>query len=228
MSDAATARTDLELQMLESLVDCGHKISLAIGAAAMAESDQVRQLELFDAFQRGFLAVRMGIRVRLALRAAPRPAAPVRIAPVRIAPIDRLDAERLDIERAEIEPAELEKPDHGREREREREYEAVSLPSFLKTLGVVSADAARLGGLPDHIRTEALPTLDRLLARATADAAPAPVRRPEPFASPAGRGVDLLLRPVPSPPKGRLLNSTVLPKPLPLVARPRPPPHPSG
>ena len=72
MSDAAVARTDHELQMLESLVDCAKTISLAIGEAAKVETDRVRQLELFDAFQRGFFGVRRGIRLALTLRAAPR------------------------------------------------------------------------------------------------------------------------------------------------------------
>ena len=224
MSDAATARTDHELQVLESLVDCAKTISLAIGEAAKVETDQVRQLELFDAFQRGFFSVRMGIRLALTLRAGPRPvASPVGAAPA----IAKLVLDRLETETPETERAEGEKPDHEprleREREREREYEAVSLPMFLKTLGVVSTDAARLDGLPAHVRAEVLPTLDRLLARAKADAPPTPAS----LASSSATGVDLLLRPPPADSKRRLLGSAVLPKALPLTGptRPRPPPY---
>ena len=233
MSDAAVARTDHELQMLESLVDCAKTISLAIGEAAKVETDRVRQLELFDAFQRGFFSVRMGIRLALTLRAGPRP---VRAAPA--APeSEKLAAERPETERMEAERAEtlrLDRLDVERlntEREREREYESVSLPNFLKALGVVSAKAARLDDLPAHVRNEVLPTLDRLLARANADAAPVPAQAQSSPASPKG-GVDLLLRPPKAAPRNRWLGSTatILPKPLPLTgpARARPPPRRSG
>ena len=151
MSDAATARTDLELQFLESLVDCAKTISLAIGEAAKTETDRVRQLELFDAFQRGFFSVRMGIRLALTLRAGPRP---VRMAsgasesekPVSETPAaERLETERLDAERPET--LQIDRIDRERlavERERDREYEVVSLPSFLKALG----GGVRQGGPP--------------------------------------------------------------------------------
>ena len=228
MSDAAVARTDHELQMLESLVDCAKTISLAIGEAAKVETDRVRQLELFDAFQRGFFSVRMGIRLALTLRAGPRP---VRAAPA--APdTERLETERTEAERPEtLQTDRIDRERLAVERERDREYEAVSLPNFLKALGVVSAKAARLDGLPAHVRTEALPTLDRLLARANADAAPVRAQAQSSPASPKG-GVDLLLRPPKTAPRSRWLGSTapILPKPLPLTgpARARPPPHRSG
>ena len=223
MSDAATARTDHELQMLESLVDCAKTLSLAIGEAAKVETDRVRLLELVEAFQRGFFSVRMGIRLSMTLRAGPRP--------VRAAP-EALEAEALEAEQLETEPPETERPERSeRERERELEYEAVSLPAFLKTLGVVSATAARLDDLPAHIRTETLPTLHKLLAHAHADAAPVGAPAQSSSASPKG-GVDLLLRPPKTAPRRQLLGSTapVLPKPFPLAgpARARPPPHRSG
>jgi hypothetical protein len=215
MSDAAPARTDLELQMLESLVDCAKDLSLAIGEAAKAETDKVRMLELVEAFQRGFFSVRMGIRLSMTLRAGPRP--------VRAAP-EALEAEPLETEEAE--QLQTERPERP-EREREREYEAVSLPAFLKSLGVVSATAARLDNLPAHVRTEVLPALDRLLARASADATPA-----QAAPAPPKGAVDLLLRPPKTAPRTQWLGSTapVLPKPLPLAGpfRARPPPFRSG
>lgn len=216
MSDPA-ARADHELHLLESLIDCAETISLAIGEAASVESDPARQLDLFDAFQRGFLGVRMGIRLALTLRAGPRPVRVAAIAPER----ERPEADRIDVEG----PVK----DTGREREREREYEAVSLPTFLKTLGVVSADAARLEGLPAHVRAEALPALERLLAQADAQAPPDPAKRPQPAKSAPTAGVDLLLRPPKAAPRSRWLSSTatVLPKPFPLAGpfRARPPPR---
>ncbi len=238
MSDAAVARNVHELQFLESLVDCAKTISLAIGEAAKVETDRVRQLALFDAFQRGFSSVRMGIRLALTLRAGPRP---VRAAPSASAS-ERPDTERLETERMEAERPEtlqIDRIDRERlavERERDREYEPVSLPNFLKALGVVSAAAARLDDLPAHVRNEALPTLNRLLARAQADSAPVPAQAPPSpaQASPAAPkgGVGLLLRPPKAAPRSRWLGSTatVLPKPLPLTgpARARPPPRRSG
>ena len=232
MSDAATARTDLEFQFLESLVDCAKTISLAIGEAAKVETDRVRMLELVEAFQRGFSSVRMGIRLALTLRAGPRPVRAAPIAP-EAEPLETEEAERLEIERLEIERLETERAERP---EREREREAVSLPAFLKTLGVVSATAARLDDLPAHVRNEALPTLNRLLARAQADSAPVPAQAPPSpaQASPAAPkgGVGLLLRPPKAAPRSRWLGSTatVLPKPLPLTgpARARPPPRRSG
>lgn len=221
MSDTA-ARTDHELHLLESLIDCAKTISLALGEAAKVETDRARLLELVEAFQRGFFSVRMGIRLSLTLRAGPRPLRAALIAP-EAETLETEKPERLEIERPETERAE--RP----EREREREYEAVSLPTFLKTLGVVSADAARLDGLPAHVRAEALPTLERLLAQADAQAPPVPAKRPQPAKSAPTTGVDLLLRPPKAAPRSRWLGSTatVLPKPFPLAGpfRARPPPR---
>ena len=223
MSDAAVARNVHELQFLESLVDCAKTISLAIGEAAKVETDRVRQLELFDAFQRGFFSVRMGIRLALTLR-APRS---VRVAPS-ASDTERLETERTEAERPEtLQTDRIDRERLAVERERDREYEAVSLPNFLKALGVVSAKAARLDDLPAHVCNEVLPTLDRLLARANTDAAVVPAQAQSSPISTKG-GVDLLLRPPKAAPKGRLLGSTsaILPKPFPLAgpARARPPP----
>ena len=204
MSDAAVARTDHELRIVEALVDCAHGLSVAVAEAAKVERDHARRLQMFEAFQRGFLAVRMGIRLSITLRAGaravPRPAA----APAREAP---------EVERLETERPETERPDEL-ERKRDRDYEPVSLPKFLSTLGVMASDAARLPGLPAHVRTELLPTLDTLLARAKGPAAPA---------SPA---VALLAWPKPAP-KSALLGATsaISAQPLAFHGQPRPPPY---
>ena len=167
---------------------------------------------MFEAFQRGFLAVRMGIRLSITLRAGaraiPRPAA----APAR---------EALEIERPETERAEIERPD-GPERERDRDYEPVSLPKFLSTLGVMASDAARLPGLPAHVRADLLPRLDTLLARAKGPAAPTSA----PTSAPASHAVALLTRPKATP-KSALLSATsaISAQPLAFHGQPRPPPY---
>eukprot|EP01035_Chromulina_nebulosa_P057670 gene57670-79014_t len=97
MSDTVVARTDFELRMLEGLVDCAYALSLAVGEAAKAEADRALQAKLFDTFQRGFLAVRMGIRLAMTLRAAPRALARPAAASARQASeIERPEIERLE------------------------------------------------------------------------------------------------------------------------------------
>jgi len=204
MPSAATSRTDHELQMLEALVDCAYDLSMAVSGTAEAETDVTRRLQLFEAFQRGFLAVRMGIRLSMMLRAAPKAIARLAVDAAREAP---------EVERLETERPETERPDEL-ERERDRDYEPVSLPKFLSTLGVMASDAARLPGLPAHVRTELLPTLDTLLARAKGPAAPA---------SPA---VALLAWPKPAPESALLgATSAISAQPLAFHGQPRPPPY---
>ncbi len=216
MSDAAVARTDHELRILEALVDCAHGLSVAVAEAAKMERDQARRLQMFEAFQRGFLAVRMGIRLSIMLRAGaraiPRPAA----APAR---------EALEIERPETERAEIERPD-GPERERDRDYEPVSLPKFLSTLGVMASDAARLPGLPAQVRAELLPRLDTLLTRAKGPAAQPSAQPSAPTSAPASHAVALLARPKATP-KSALLSATSAfsAQPLAFHGQPRPPPY---
>ena len=210
MSDAAVARTDHELRILEALVDCAHGLSMAVAEAAKAERDHARRLQMFEAFQRGFLAVRMGIRLSIMLRAGAR--AIPRPAPARETP---------EVERPETERPEIERPD-GPERERDRDYEPVSLPKFLSTLGLVASDAARLPGLPAHVRAELLPRLDTLLARAKGPAAPTSA----PTSAPASHAVALLTRPKATP-KSALLGATSAfsAQPLAFHGQPRPPPY---
>lgn len=196
MSDAAGARTDRELQMLEKLVDCAFALGESFGEAAKAEPDRTAKLDLFDAFNRSFLAVRMGIRLSMALRAPPKPAAAPR--PERL---DRLDVERNDCDTT---PERLEA-----ERERDRDYEPVSLPRFLATLGLVAADAERL---KPPVPANTLPTLHGLLAQTKASPVEAPVSTPN-------AGLALLTRPPTVAPKASLLNSAARPPDVPRPPR---------
>ena len=151
MSEAAQSRCDHELRMMEAMVDCAHALGMALGNAARAEADSRRALALFEAFQKSFLAVRMGIRLSLTLRAGVRtaPAAP--------------DHDRLERE-----------PPEGLDRV-ERDAEPVSLPRFLAALGVVARNAEDLA-LPADVRRQTLPVLRDLLAHARTDASPSPAR----------------------------------------------------
>ena len=212
MSEAAQSRSDHELRMMEAMVDCAHALGMAFGNAARAEADNRRALALFEAFQKSFLAVRMGIRLSLTLRAG------ARTAPAAIQ--DELERERPEcLDRVEREPAErLEQ-----ERERERDHEPVSLPRFLAALGVVARDAEGLD-LPADVRSQTLPVLRDLLAHARTDASPSPAR-------PAG-DVAVLARPAAVASKAALLGSASAPLTAPLPRRgpglPRPPPRGPG
>ena len=189
MPDTPVARTEHELRMVEALVDCAHALSVAVAEAAKAEADGKLRLQLFEAFQRGFLAVRMGIRLSLMLRAAPKSVARPEV--------ERLETERLETERLQ-DPPETDEPRFATERERDRDYEPVSLPKFLSTLGVVARDAARIEALPAHVRADILPKLDTLLTGAKGPAAsPAPAT--------ATAAVAVLARPK-APPKAALLG----------------------
>jgi len=191
--------------MLEAMVDCAHVLGMAFGEAAQAETDAKRRLELLDAFHKSFLALRMGIRLSMTLRAPPRAA---------LAPEPAEASERDPVGR---DPAERERSDSA---ERERDYEPVSLPKFLATLGVVARDAARLDDrLPSDVATRVLPTLQGLLARAATDP-PAP----EPVPSQAAT-VAVLARPPQSGTRHRLLGSSATSQPRP---GPRTPPPWSG
>ena len=209
MPDTAVARTEHELRMVEALVDCAHALSVAVAEAAKAEADGKLRLQLFEAFQRGFLAVRMGIRLSLMLRAAPKSVARPEV--------ERLETERLETERLQ-DPLETDEPRFTTERERDRDYEPVSLPKFLSTLGVVARDAARIEALPAHVRADILPKLDTLLTGAKG---PAPSSAARPAAAAA-----LMTRPK-APPKAALLGgaSTLSGPPPAFHGKPRPPPY---
>ena len=188
------------------MTGCAYELGLAASRIAQAAGDDTaRFLAASAEFRHCFFAVRMGIRLKLAhgtvARAAPG--------------VARAEG-FVERERAEW----PERPDWGadpgargrteREREREGDREAVSLPQFLKTLGVTAANAeVRRDELPAAIRDTTLPRLQDLLRQANAPAGRA-------GASP-GAAVAVLARP-PAAPAGRsrLLSSTgtlgVLPK----------------
>ncbi|MBL8555533.1 MAG: hypothetical protein JNL41_14760, partial [Phenylobacterium sp.] len=190
------------------LVDCAYALGMAVGEAAKAEADTKKSFGLYDLFHRSFLAVRMGIRLAMALRAGPKPAA------AHVGPTgrDSPERERLDSERAEPGDPPGFRIEFERDRDRDRDYEPVSLPRFLSTLGLVARDAGRASGLPADVRTRTLPALKTLLD--DAGGAPAPQRTP---------GVAVLSRPPPAtaPARASLLGSTA-----PTVMRPRARPKP--
>jgi hypothetical protein len=205
------ARTARELQMLEGLVDCAYGLATTFAAAAKAQADTRHSLELLEGFHKSAFAVRMGIRLCMTLRAPPK-AAPATTA-------ER--AETLEHERAEEEPAERLERDE-RERERDRDYEPVSLPKFLSTLGVVARDAARLGDRLPADAARVLPTLQNLLARANSDP-PVPEPAPSPPVPHRAAGVAVLARPSQVATRRSLLGSAATPRP-----GPRAPPSGSG
>jgi hypothetical protein len=203
---AQPARADVELRLLESMVDCAHALGVGFAQAARAEPDLERRMALDVAFHRGFQAVRMGVRLALTLRAGRVPAG---LAPAVREARDEAEAERPEHERPERER--LEDPPE-RDRERERDYEPVSLSRFLSSLRGVAADASRL---PVQADAAVLPKLEGLLTQAakTSDAAPA---------------VALEVRPPPPPARARFLGSAAPSATLGVLSRPRPPPHASG
>ncbi|WP_296599875.1 hypothetical protein [Phenylobacterium sp.] len=191
--------------MLEGMVDCAHVLAMAFGAAAKDEADTGRSLERFDAFQKCFLSVRMGIRLCMTLRAGKATAG---VASLLGRPAEAERAEALDRERPEHEAPERGDPP---ERERDRDYEPVSLPRFLATLGVVARDAARFDdGLPADAK-QALPVLRNLLAEAQRDpfgAEAPPTQTPMPVA-----GVAVLTRSARGGTRDRLLGSAAASSP---------------
>ncbi len=203
------ARTARELQMLEGLVDCAHALGMAVGTAARAETDVRASLAGIAVFQKCFLAVRMGIRLCMSLRAGRS----VSISG-QAAAVER--PETLEQDLADHDPSEAEAPERPDpvEHERDRDYEPVSLPAFLKTLGVVARDAAQLDDrLPPEAR-RALPALQDLLAHADPAARSA---RPPPA------DVAVLVRPPPPPGRTRdkLLGSAAVASSGPRRPRPR-------
>ena len=156
------------LDMIETMTRCAYELGLAASEIALqAKNDTARFLSASAEFRHCFFAVRMGLRLKLAERAAARSA---RAAP---AP-ERLERERAD----SLDPPERERDDSVEplevERERDRDYEPVSLPQFLKSLRVAAAQAERRRDeLPAHIRDTTLPTLRTLLRDAKAPARPA-------------------------------------------------------
>ena len=149
---AATASRDANpLEMVETLTQCAYELGVAAAEIAKrATDDTARFLAASAEFRQCFFAVRMGIRLNQSLRAAARTPTVV--------------AETVERERLDAEPPERDDAYESVEREREDDRERVSLPQFLKTLGLVATRAeARRDELPPHIRDTTLPTLRGLL-----------------------------------------------------------------
>ena len=180
MTLAAPTLIEHDRRMLDEMVGCAHAFGMAFAAEAEVAGDPVARREAFERFDRCFLAVRMGIRLKLRL-AQQRPAAAAAIT--------------LQTEREYETPEAADRDEtEGIEREvdRERDRESVSLPAFLKTLGVIQSDAARLGeALPAHLRNETLSTLSKLLALANTAGATQTLAPQAPARQfPAHRGLD--------------------------------------
>jgi hypothetical protein len=154
--------------MLAEMSACAWRLGMAFGREAEREEDARRKLEMFQLFDRCFFAVRVATALQLRLRREAW-AAPAR-EPANDAEDLRerepLDAGRLDAGRPEPDAPGRERLDA--DRDRDRETERASLPVLLTTLTGVAADAAALPGR----KPAALPTLQELLARASAQPAP--------------------------------------------------------
>lgn len=196
------------LRMVEAMTACAFELGTAAAEIAKTAGDDFdRFLSFTTEFRHCFFAVRMGIRLKVFGVPAPRAVT--------------LAAEPLERERAD--PVERPERDDARrriedDRERDRDVEPVSLPQFLKTLGIVSAKAEQARDqFPAHVRDTTLPRLHALLAQATPE--------PQPASHRPGPALAVLARPPAVPPaRSHLLNSaraaTVIPG--------RPPPRPSG
>ena len=172
------------LEMIEAMTACAYQLGVAASGIALKAGDDTARLLAFSAeFRHCFFAVRMGIRLRHTGVAAPRAAARAE-APER----ERSDA---------IEPPERDDTRLRIEAERDRDSEPLSLPQFLKTLGLAAAKAEQVrDALPAHVRDTTLPTLHTLLRQAT----------PEP--APGSGAVAVLARPPKAPAtRSRLLTS---------------------
>lgn len=171
MTAQTPARVLPSLEMIEAMTACAYQLGMAVSEIALkAGEDTARLLAFTTEFRHCFFAVRMGIRLSQAGVIAPRAAVRVE-APER----ERSDA----AQRPERDDAHL-----PVEADRERDSEPLSLPQFLKTLGLAAAKAEQARDvLPAHVRDTTLPTLQTLLRQTT----------PEPTAGPGA--VQVLARP---------------------------------
>jgi hypothetical protein len=158
MPDAAVSRDTQPLEMIEAMTRCAYELGLAASEIAQrARGDTAGFLAASAEFRHCFFAVRMGIRLTLAQRAAAR-------AERAAAPVERPEALEPEYERGDGRDDER----IDTEREREGDYEPVSLPQFLKSLRGVAASAERRADLPPHIRATTLPILQGLLGQTSA------------------------------------------------------------
>jgi hypothetical protein len=146
--------------MLEEMSACAYRLGVRFAAEAETAQDSKRALEMFHLFDRCFFAVRVAIALQLRLRREARIAEPREPAS---------DDEVLEAAEP-VETEDAERPERlDYDRDRDRETERASLPVLLTTLKGVAEGAAALPG-PQPAE---LPTLQDLIARATAEPAPA-------------------------------------------------------
>ena len=214
MEEAIPSGDPRHREMLSAMTECAFELAQAAGEIARRARDD-RDISLFlkatAEFQRCFFAVRMGIRLShwgVSGMGAARPASSAE-------PREHERPEAAEAPEREETPEREESPDRLEvERERDRDYEPVSLPRFLKSLGLVAASAERRRDqLPPHIRDTTLPTLRNLLERATGlpdGAAPK-------SSAPKSSALAVLAKPPAAPAaRSRLLTSTVTPRVTPL------------
>jgi hypothetical protein len=193
MTDAAPASLAHDLDMVTAMVEGAYALGMAANRIALAcQDDRKAFFEASAEYRHCFFAVRMGLRLKMSLGAGVKPAA------------GHAEAEAVEREADERERPERDPPE--RERDREGEREPVSMPAFLKSLGVVVRNAERRKDqLPREIATQTLPRLHSLLAQAKGG----DLLAPEPT-KPVGRptAVAILERPqAPPAMRSRLFGS---------------------
>ncbi len=199
MQAATPLRDAPTLEMLGALTQCAYELGVAAaGRAKNAGDDTALFLALSTEFRDCFFAVRMGIRLSQFGIVAPRGLA------VQSEPLERERPEAA--ERPDPDP---DTPPHRADSDRDREgdREAVSLPRFLRSLGLAVTGAEKLQAeFPAHIRDTTLPTLRALLDQTSPRPGDDPPR--------GGSAVALLARPpvVPAS-RARLLASAASPPP---------------
>ncbi len=196
------------LRMIEAMTVCAFELGTAASEIAKTAGDDLDRFLSFSAeFRHCFFAVRMGIRLKVFGVSAPR-AATLAVEPLEREGTDPTEREEGLGVRRRPEP----------ERERDRDAEPVSLPQFLKTLGIVSRNAEKARDqFPAHVRDTTLPRLQALLAQAASP--------PEPASDRPGPALAVLTCPPgATPTRSHLLNSA---RASPVIPG-RPPPRPSG
>jgi hypothetical protein len=187
--------------MVSAMVESAYAIGVTLAGIARASHDDHKALiEASTEFRHCFFAVRMGIRLKMSLRAGAVP---------------RPQAEVIRSEAAEREAPERDHPERDPpERDREGDRESVSMPAFLKSIGVVVRAAETRG---EDLPADAVPALSQL--RSLLAEAGGVADRPPPAAPARPSGITVLAQRRSAPPvRSRLLGSAAAP--------PRGPPRP--